>query len=255
MRQAAFRPAWAIAMLLGAILATARAGAEEARVAVAANFTAAAEAIAAEFLALSGHALVLSFGSSGQLYAQIVQGAPYDVFLSADAERPAMALAEGYGVEGSRFTYARGRLVLWSADPALVTGPDTLEAGGFDRLAIANPQTAPYGAAAVEAMRRLGVYGAMRDRIVAGNSVAQTHQFVQTGNAALGFVALAQVAGHGEGSRWIVPETLHAPIRQDAVLLREGAENPAARAFLDFLRGPQARAIIEAFGYGLEEAR
>jgi len=171
------------------------------------------------------------------------------VLLAADDERPRRAVTEGLAVEGSVFTYAIGTLVLYSADPNLVTGPDALTAGGFDKIAIANPKTAPYGAAAVETMRNLGVYDDLASRIVQGNSIAQTFQFVATGNAELGFVALSQIATTKGGSRWVVPPEDHAPIRQDAVLLNTGASSAAAKAFLDFLKGPEAGKIIEKYGY------
>ncbi|WP_026380005.1 molybdate ABC transporter substrate-binding protein [Afifella pfennigii] len=218
-------------------------------VAVAANFTDAATEIAAAFKEKTGEEAVLSFGSTGQLYTQISQGAPYEVFLAADAARPERAVAEGLAVDGSRFTYAIGRIVLWSADPDLVEGAETLKAGAFDKLAIANPATAPYGAAALEAMRALSVYDGLKAKIVTGNNIAQAFQFVQTGNAELGFVALSQIAGKEDGSRWQVPVELYQPIRQDAVLLTKAAESDAAKAFLAFLKGPEAGAIIEKYGY------
>lgn len=239
------------AILLAGLLAS-PALAAETSVAVAANFTGAAKQIAAAFSEKTGHEAVLSFGSTGQLYAQISQGAPFQVFLAADTARPARALEEGFGVDGTIFTYAIGRIVLWSADPDLVKGEDTLGRGGFDRIAIANPRTAPYGAAAVEAMKGLGVYDALEAKIVQGNNIAQAYQFVETGNAELGFVALSQIAGSEAGSRWEIPGTLYAPIRQDAVLLKTGADNPAAQAFLSFLKGQTAAAIIGKYGYGVE---
>ena len=214
----------------------------------------AAKEIALAFTAETGHDAVLSFGSTGQLYTQITQGAPFEVFLAADTARPAKALKEGLGVAGSDFTYAVGRIVLWSADAGLVKGEETLREAGFDKIAIANPETAPYGTAAVEAMQALGVYDALSGRFVQGNNIAQTFQFVQTGNAELGFVAASQIAGSDAGSRWDVPSELYAPIRQDAVLLENGADNEAAKAFLDFLKGPSAATVIEKYGYGVESA-
>jgi molybdate transport system substrate-binding protein len=234
------------------IVAASAARAGETSVAVAANFTEPATEIARLFTEETGHTAVLSFGASGQLYTQISQGAPFEVFLSADAARPATALTEGFGVEGSLFTYAIGRLVLFSADPELVTGPETLEAGRFDKIAVADPATAPYGAAAVETMQRLGVAEALAPKLVQGTNISQTYQFVATGNAELGFVALSQVIADQAGSRWIVPGEMHAPIRQDAVLLSAGADSDAAKAFLEFLKGPRAAAVIERFGYGLD---
>ena len=218
-------------------------------VAVAANFTEPAREIAAAFADKTGDTAELSFGSTGSLYAQIGQGAPYEVLLAADDERPARAVAEGLAVEGSQFTYAIGTLVLYSADAGRVTGPETLRDAAIGRVAIANPKTAPYGAAAVETMRKLDVYDALKEKIVEGSSIAQTFQFVSTGNAELGFVALSQITGREAGSHWVVPAEDHAPIRQDAVLLEAGSDNETARAFLDFLKGPEAAAIIERYGY------
>ncbi|MDY8109842.1 molybdate ABC transporter substrate-binding protein [Fulvimarina sp. 2208YS6-2-32] len=221
-------------------------------VAVAANFTDAASEIAAAFANAGDHEAVLSFGATGQLYAQIAQGAPFEVFLAADDERPTRAVEEGYGVPGSVFTYAIGRLVLYSGEAGVVTGPETLEAGTFDRIAIANPDTAPYGVAAVETMRALDVYDALKSRIVQGQNIGQAYQFVETGNAEVGFVALGQVSQAETGSRWIVPRDLYAPIRQDAVLLKTGEANPAAAAFVAFLKGDEAAAIIEKYGYAID---
>lgn len=241
-------------VVFGASLFAGAAAAGQTNVAVAANFTAAANEIAAAFRAETGHDAVLSFGSTGQLYTQITQGAPFEVFLAADTARPARALEEGFAVAGSGFTYAVGRIVLWSADAGLVAGEETLKEGAFDKIAIANPETAPYGTAAVEAMKALGVHDALSARFVQGNNVAQAFQFVETGNAELGFVAASQIAGSDAGSRWDVPAELYAPIRQDAVLLENGADNAAAKAFLDFLKGPSAAAVIEKYGYGVESA-
>lgn len=236
-------------LVLAFALTVTPARAEQARIAVAANFTAAAQEIGAAFTGRTGHEAVFSFASTGQLYTQIAQGAPYDAFLAADRERPQKAEAEGHAVAGSRFTYATGRIVLYSREPGFVTGRETLQEAAFTKIAIANPATAPYGAAAVAAMTSLGVYDRLEGKIVRGNNIAQTYQFVATGNAELGFVALSQIAGSDEGSRWVVPGDLHPAIAQDAVLLARGADNPAARAFLDFLRGPEARAIKDAYGY------
>lgn len=233
-----------------AVLPLRAAWGDEVSVAVAANFTEAAREIGELFKQATGHETVFSFGSTGQLYAQITQGAPFEVFLAADQERAEKAIAEGHAVSGSRFTYATGRLVLFSRDAGLVNGETTLRDTVFTRLAIANPATAPYGAAAVEVMQALGVYDAVSSRIVQGNSIAQTYQFVETGNAELGFVALSQVAGSDAGSRWLVPETLHSVIAQDAVLLKQGGANEAARSFVAFLQGAEARAVKEKYGYG-----
>jgi molybdate transport system substrate-binding protein len=227
--------------------------AETVSVAVAANFTDATRVLAKAFKAQTGDDLVPSFGATGSLYAQISQGAPFEVFLAADSATPARAVAEGFGVKGSIFTYAVGRVVLFSADPQRVTGAATLTEGRFDRIAIANPRTAPYGAAAVAVMRKLGVYAALAPKFVTGTNISQAYQFVDTGNAELGFVALSQIASRKGGSRWLVPQADYPPITQDAVLLNPGRDSPGARAFLDFLRSPEAVKIIESFGYGIGE--
>ncbi|MCB2261546.1 MAG: molybdate ABC transporter substrate-binding protein [Candidatus Thiosymbion ectosymbiont of Robbea hypermnestra] len=226
------------------------ASAQRVRVAVAANFTAAAEEIGRLFARVTGRQVSYSFGSTGQLYAQITQEAPFEVFLAADQARPQRAVAAGLAVADSRFTYAEGRLALFSRDKSLVTDETTLRHPGIARIAVANPLTAPYGAAAVAAMKTLGLYRTLAPRLVRGNNIAQTYQFVATGNAALGFVALSQIARHTRGSRWRVPEHLHPALAQDAVLLRRGADNPAARRFLAFLKGPQAAAVKTRYGYG-----
>jgi molybdate transport system substrate-binding protein len=239
--------AWAA---VAAVLAPGLAAAAEAQVAVAANFTEPAKEIAARFRARTGHTAVMSFGASGQFFAQIANGAPFQVFLSADVERPQKAEADGLAVAGTRFTYATGRLVLFSRDARLVDGRGTVLArGNFEKLAVADPKTAPYGLAAVEAMRKLGAYDRLAPKLVTGSSITQTYQFVDTGAAELGFLALSQVIGVKGGSRWIVPKNLHTPIDQQAVLLKTGAGNPAAKAFLAFLRGAEARAIIKRYGY------
>jgi molybdate transport system substrate-binding protein len=222
------------------------------QVAVAANFTAPAKDIAAAFKDKTGNEAALSFGASGQFYAQIQQGAPFQVFLSADADRPKAAVDAGLAVADSRFTYAIGKLVLWSKSLDVTKGDEALKANAFAKLSIANPKSAPYGAAAIEAMTKLGVYDAIQPKIVQGNSIAQAFEFVDTGNAELGFVALSQLANVTTGSRWLVPETLYAPIRQDAVLLKTGADDETSKAFLAFLKGPEARAIIAKYGYSVE---
>ncbi len=227
--------------------------AEEVQVAVAANFTAPMQQIASQFEQDTGHKAVLSFGATGKFYAQIVNGAPFELLLSADDETPARLEKEGHGVPGSRFTYAIGKLVLWSADPALVDAQGKiLKKGGFRHLAIANPKTAPYGAAAVQTMTQMGVLGTLQPLFVQGENIAQTHQFVTTGNAELGFVALSQVFKDGKvtgGSAWIVPASLYDPIRQDAVVLARGKDKPAAAALAAYLKGDKAKAVIRAFGY------
>ena len=239
----------AVWWLLSGSVAAGAVYADEVRVAVAANFSSAAQEIGELFADATGHEALLSFGSSGQLYAQVTQGAPFDVFLAADRSYPRRSVTDGHGVADSVFTYATGRLVLFSADPARVTGRASLEEGEFTRLAIANPDLAPYGAAAVEVLEALGLADRLRSRLVRGNNVAQTYQFVVTGNAELGFAALAQVIGHQHGSRWIVPSELHSPIAQDAVLLARAADSEAASAFLAFLRGGAAAAVLERYGY------
>jgi molybdate transport system substrate-binding protein len=246
-----FRSLVAALLLLPALLAT-RAHAGETHVAVAANFIEPAHEITTLFEKKTGHRAILISGASGAFFSQITYGAPFEVFLSADEERPRMAEEQGFAVPGSRFTYAIGKLVLWSRAIDVTNGEPVLKAGKFAKLAIANPTAAPYGAAAIETMKALGVMDALQLKIVRGSSVAQAFQFVDTRNAELGFVALSQLYGDNEGTRWVVPEKLHAPIRQDAVLLKTGAGDEASKAFLAFLKGPDAQVIIERFGYGLE---
>lgn len=232
-----------------------RAGvAETALVAVAANFAGAAEALRARFAAQSGHDLTLTTGSTGKLHAQIAAGAPFDVLLSADSATPARLVAEGHAVAGSAFTYATGRLVLWSAEAGRITGdgPAALRDPALRFVAIANPDLAPYGIAARETLQSLGLWRALQSRIVMGQNIGQTHAMVASGAAELGFVALSAVIGPDAtrgGSRWEVPQSLHAPIRQDAVILAHGRDNAAARAFMAFLRGSEAATLITAFGY------
>ena len=240
----------ALAGLLGLALgpiAAAQAG--EVKVAVAANFTAPANEIAQAFEKTTGHKLVLSFGATGQFYAQITQGAPFDVLLAADQATPAKAITEGYAVTGSSFTYARGKLALYSKSRGLSLGPETLKEGRFAKIAIANPATAPYGAAAMEVLKAIGAAEGLQAKIVQGNNIGQTFQFVDTGNADLGFVALSQIVSGQTGSLWLVPEDLYRPIAQDAVLLKQGAANDAAKAFLAALRSPDVVRVIERYGY------
>ncbi len=242
-------------VLLGLCLASSLAHAGEVQVAVAANFAAPIKAIAAEFQQATGDKVVVSLGSTGKFYAQIKNGAPYEILLSADADTPAKLEREGYAVAGSRFTYAVGKLVLWSAKPDYVDAAGAvLGKGDFRHLAIANPKLAPYGAAALETLKKLGLLAAVTPKLVQGENIAQTYQFAASGNAELGFVALSQVYEGGKitsGSAWIVPAGLYSPIRQDAVLLDKGRGNPAAAALLNFLKGPQARAVIQDYGYAL----
>jgi molybdate transport system substrate-binding protein len=231
--------------------ATAQASAGSANIAVAANFTEPAKEIAALFKAKTGHEAVLSFGASGQFYTQIKENAPFAILLSADDERPKKLVDEGLGVSSSRFTYAIGKLVLWSKDATAVKGEETLKTGTFNKLSIANPTAAPYGAAAVETLKALKLYDALQPKIVMGNTIGQAFQFVDSGNAEIGFVALSQLMPNAGGSRWMVPQNLYSEIRQDAVLLKSAEGNEAATAFLTFLKGPEARAVIEKFGYEL----
>jgi len=241
---------WTAALALAIVaLFAGPAFAEEVNVAVAANFTGAAKEIGAAFKTKTGNDLVLSFGASGQLYTQITQGAPFEVFLSADAARPKKAVDDNLGVAGSNFTYAIGKLVLWSKMPGFVTGEDTLKAGSFNKLSICDPKAAPYGQAAVETMDSLKLTDALKPKLVQGANITQAFQFVDTGNAELGFVALSQVIGKSEGSQWLVPQDLYKPIKQDAVLLNKGKGSAAAKAFMDFLKGPEAAAIIKKYGY------
>ena len=242
--------ATAFLALLTSIAAPAQAGVTH--VAVGANFTEPAKEIAALFKQKTGHEAVLIFGASGAFFTQITHGAPFEVFLSADEERPRLAVENGFAVQDSRFTYAIGKLVLWSRVVDVTNGEAALKAGNFSKLSIANPVAAPYGTAALETMKALGVYDALKPKIVQGNSIAQAFQFVDTRNAEVGFVALSQLHGVTGGTRWQVPPNLYAPIRQDAVLLKTGADSEASKAFLDFLKGPEARAIIKQFGYALE---
>jgi molybdate transport system substrate-binding protein len=229
--------------------------ADEVKVAVAANFTAPFQALAPAFEKATGHKLVASFGATGQFYAQINNGAPFDVLLSADDTTPARLESENATAPGSRFTYAIGSLVLWSADASYVDGTDAaLKAGQFRHLAVANPKAAPYGLAAAQVLDRMGLSEAVKAKLVEGQNITQAHQFVSTANAELGFVALSQVYRDGKlgsGSAWIVPQALYDPIRQDAVILRQGANNPAATALVEYLKGAEAARVIESFGYKL----
>jgi molybdate transport system substrate-binding protein len=238
-----------LALAMAALL-TSHADAAQTHVAVAANFTDASKEIAAAFHKKTGHEAVLSFGSSGQFVTQITQDAPFEIFLSADDERPKKLISQGFGVPGSEFTYAVGKLVLWSKQADTVKGEETLKDAKFSKLSICDPVAAPYGAAAVETMKSLKLYDALKPKFVQGANITQAYQFVETGNAEVGFVALSQLAGKsGEGSRWMVPQDLYKPITQGAVLLKKGEKNPAATAFIDFLKGPEAKVIIEKYGY------
>ena len=239
--------------LTAALALSAAAQAEVVQIAVAANFTAPARALAEVFARTTGHEAKLSFGATGAFYTQIKNGAPFDVLLAADDERPARLEKEGDTVAGSRFTYATGQLVLWSAKPGFVDDQGAVLKGGhFGKIAIANPKNAPYGAAAVEAMEKLGLAATLQPKLVTGESIGQTYNFIATGNAELGFVALAQVLEGGKlksGSMWVVPAQYHAPIIQDAVILNRAASNPAAKAWMELLKTPQSKALIRSYGY------
>jgi len=222
---------------------------ESLRVAVAANFAVPARALVELFSERTGIMIRLAVGSTGRHYAQIRNGAPFDLFLAADSRRPRLLEEEGVAVAGTRFTYARGILVLWSPDPDLVDNQGKIlrHPGRFSRLALANPKLAPYGAAAQEAMTRLGVWQSLSGRLVLGENVAQAYQFIRSSGADLGFVALAQVeTGSEKGSCWRVPDRLYTPIVQQGVLLRE---SKAGRALLAFFRSEEAGQLIRSFGY------
>ncbi len=224
-------------------------------VAVASNFSKPMTEIAAAFEQATGHKAKLSFGSSGKFVSQLENGAPFEVLLSADDKGPQKLEQAGLAVPNSHFTYALGKLVLWSATPGYVDDQGKiLSTDGFKHLALADPKLAPYGAAAIEVLKGLNLQDTLKPLLVLGENIAQAHQFVSTGNAELGFVALAQVIENGKiatGSGWIIPSNLHAPIKQDAVLLTLGAENPAANALLNYLKSAPALAIIEKYGYDL----
>ena len=235
------------------LLASASALADVVQVAVAANFSGPMKLIAAEFEKETGHQASLSFGATGKFYAQITNGAPFDVLLAADQATPARLEKESVAVNGSRFTYATGQLVLWSAQPGAVDGQGVvLKKGDFKHLAIAAPKLAPYGAAAMETMTNLGLLESLAPKLVQGESIGQTFSFIASGNAELGFVALSQVVEGGKiktGSGWIVPGHLHSPIRQDAVLLARARDKQAAKQLMAFLKTEKARAVIRSFGY------
>ncbi len=250
-----FRKRSARALVGAALLAAfavARAG--EVTVAVAANFAGPFARIGEAFTAATGHTLKVSTGSTGAFHAQIKAAAPFEVLLAADDETPKQLIAEGLAVAGSNFTYAIGRLVLWSAQPGFVDDQGAVLASGrFAHIAIANPKLAPYGAAGVETLKSRGLADTLAPKVVTAESIAQAFQFVASGNAELGFVALSQVAVPGKpavGSYWLVPANLYGQIRQDAVLLKVGEKNPAAVALLDYLKGDAAKAQIQAWGYG-----
>lgn len=244
-----------LTLLLSSLLLATSLHAEEVQVAVAANFTAPMQQIAIQFEKDTGHKASLSFGATGKFYVQIINGAPFEVFLAADDETPARLEKENHSVSGSRFTYAIGKLVLWSTNPALIDARgDVLKTGKFRYLALANPKTAPYGTAAIEAMTQLGVLSKLQPHFVQGENIGQTHQFVFTGNAELGFVALSQVSKDGKitsGSAWVIPDHLYQPIHQDALILTKGKDKPAPAALIAYLKSDKAKAIIKSFGYDL----
>ena len=239
--------------LTAALALSAAAQAEVVQIAVAANFTAPARALAEIFARTTGHEAKLSFGATGAFYTQIKNGAPFDILLAADDERPIRLEKDGDTVPGSRFTYAIGQLVLWSAKPGFVDDQGAvLKGGNFNKIAVANPKLAPYGAAAVETMDKLGLAAALTPKLVTGESIGQTYNFIATGNAELGFVALAQVLDGGKlksGSMWVVPAKYHAPIIQDAVILKRAAANPAAKAWMALMRSPNTQDFIRSYGY------
>jgi molybdate transport system substrate-binding protein len=240
-----------LVMLLALLFTSSGAVADPVHVAVATNFAPTCRVIADAFTTAKKHDVVISDGSTGKLFAQIENGAPFEVFLSADVERPQKLEAGKRAVPGSRFPYAIGRLVLWSARDGFIAGEAALRGEAFQHLAIANPELAPYGAAAREVLLHLGLWDRLQPKLVRGEDIGQTFHFVSTGNAELGFVALSQLATEMGGSRWLVPTDLYTPIEQQAVLLMPGKDDPAAKAFLDFLKGGAARALIERAGYGV----
>lgn len=233
--------------------------AQQVRVAVATNFAEVVEQIKPAFEARTGYRLTLTIGSTAKLYAQIRNGAPLEVLLAADAQTPLRLVAEGEAIAASRFTYALGRLALWSATPGLVAadGAATLRKGEFRHLAIANPELAPYGAAARDTLRAMNLWDSLQSKVVYAQNIGHAFSMVASGNAELGLIALSQISRVGAGaavggSSWIVPSALHAPIRQDAVLLQRGRDHAGAIAFMAELKSAQVRKAIEAFGYTLE---
>jgi molybdate transport system substrate-binding protein len=247
---------WGRAVVIGALSARVLgAWAGEVQVAVAANFAGPFQKMAADFAVDTGHKAVSITGSTGKFYTQIKEGAPFEVLLAADDDTPRKLEAEGLAVKSQRFTYAKGKLVLWSAQPGLVDNQgEVLRKGAFTRLALANPKVAPYGVAGIETLKAMGLYEAIMPKLVQGESIAQAHQFVATGNVELGFVALSQVAPPDRpatGSWWVVPGKLYTPILQDAVLLKKGEQNAAAQALMNYLRSDKARAVIKSYGYEL----
>jgi molybdate transport system substrate-binding protein len=246
-----FRPA----LLLLAAAVAAPAFADEVQVAVAANFTAPMKVIAAQFEQETGHKVSASYGATGKFYAQIQNGAPFDILLAADDETPVKLDKENATVSGSRFTYAIGKLVLWSAQPGVVDGQGAvLKAGKFDHIAVANPKLAPYGLAAQETLQKLNLFTTLQPKFVTGENIGQTYQFVASAAAPLGFVAMSQVYEDNKlksGSAWVIPSSMYSPIRQDAVVLTKGGSKPAVTAFITYLKGAKAQAVIRSYGYDL----
>lgn len=239
-------------LLLSAVTA---ASAAEVKLAIAANFTKPMQDLAPVYEKMSGDKLTMSFGSTGALYAQIKNGAPFDVFLAADNKAPKKAVTEGVGVKGTVFTYAVGKLVLWSKKDGFVTDAATLQREDLKKLAVADPKLAPYGLAAQQTLEKLGLYDKLQPKFVVGNNISKTYQFASSENAQAGFIALSQCYKNGklvEGSGWIVPENYYEPILQDGVLLTNAPEPEAAKRFMEFLKtSPEANAVREAFGYGM----
>ena len=243
-----------IAKFMGLLLACfASAHADEVQVAVASNFSAPMQKLALAFERETGHKAVISVGSTGKFYAQIRNGAPFAVLLSADDETPTRLAQEGLALANTQFTYAKGQLVLWSAQPDVVDAQGQVLQGKLPgRLALADPKLAPYGLAATEALAKLGLSDRLTPNWIVGENIAQTYQFVKTGNAALGFVALSQVMSDGRissGSAWVLPASLYSPIRQDAIVLKAAEHQPAARALMAFLRSDSARQLMASYGY------
>ena len=246
-----------VLLLLGAMgaVASATVCAEEIQVAVAANFTAPAKELAPVFEKQTGHTVKLSFGGTGAFYAQITNGAPFDILLAADTKTPQKLEAEKHGVAGSSFTYAQGQLVFWSSDASRVDAEGkALKEMRFSKCAVADPKLAPYGEAAYQTLESMGLLDSYKEKFVTGNNIGKTFQFVKTGNAEVGFVALSQVYKNGSitsGSGWIVPAKFYNPIRQDAVLLKHGENSAAAKQFMTFLRSETANKVKKDYGYSI----
>jgi len=246
------RSLFGLVVAVSAAMAFAPAQAGTVNAAVAANFTKVAEQLGADFKAATGHDVVFSFGATGALYTQITQAAPFDVFFSADAKRTQTAIDEGFGVAGTDFTYAVGKVVLYSPGIDVTDGEAVLKTNAFQHIAIADPKAAPYGAAGMAVLDKLGLTDAVTPKIVTGENITQTLQFVESGSAELGFVALSQVIGKPATQIWLPPQDLYSPIKQNAVLLKVGESNDAAKAFLDYVKSDAAAKVIEAAGYTLE---